>query len=102
MTLNYESPIGSLKKPNILFIMGDNLRADPVERATDSPWYADWKAHRAFLLVPAQAIVGRYLESFKEFPPRAKAASFTVSDAMEKIEAAATGRSTAPPVAKAA
>jgi hypothetical protein len=37
--------------------------------------------------VPAQAIVARYLESFKDFPPRAKAASFTVADAMEKITA---------------
>ena len=44
------------------------------------------------MIVPAQGIVARYLESFKEFPPRAKPASFTVSDAMEKIEAAATGR----------
>jgi arylsulfatase A-like enzyme len=69
-----------------------NLRADPFERATDSAWYADWKAHRAFLFVPAQGIVAKYLESFKEFPPRAKAASFTVSDAMEKITAASIGR----------
>jgi len=43
-------------------------------------------------MVPAQAIVAKYLESFKEFPPRAKAASFTVSDARTKITAAATGR----------
>ena len=41
-----------------------------------------------FLLVPAQAIVAKLLESFKEFPPRAKAASFTVGDAMEKIATA--------------
>ena len=46
-------------------------------------------AHRAFAFVPAQAIVAKCLESFKEFPPRAKAASFTVSDAMDKIMAAA-------------
>ncbi|WFU77441.1 arylsulfatase [Bradyrhizobium sp. CIAT3101] len=65
-----------------------NLRTDPFERGPTSIYYADWHAHRAFLLVPAQAIVGKYLESFKEFPPRAKAASFTVSDAMEKIYAA--------------
>ena len=38
------------------------------------------------MFVPAQAIVAKYLESFKEFPPRAKAASFTVGDAMEKIQ----------------
>jgi arylsulfatase A-like enzyme len=62
-----------------------NLRADPFERGTDSMLFGDWQAHRAFMFVPAQAIVARYLESFKDFPPRAKAASFTVSDAMDKI-----------------
>jgi 4-hydroxyphenylpyruvate dioxygenase-like putative hemolysin len=34
----------------------------------------------------------KYLESFKEFPPRAKAASFTVSDAMDKITTAQPGQ----------
>ena len=65
-----------------------NLRSDPFEGATDGIYYADWAAHRMFLLVPAQAIVGKMLESFKEFPPRAKAASFTVGDAMDKIMSA--------------
>jgi arylsulfatase len=62
-----------------------NLRADPFERGSESGEYFDWFAHRMFLFVPAQAAVGQWLESFKEFPPRAKAASFTVSDAMDKI-----------------
>jgi len=62
-----------------------NLRSDPFERGPSSIYYADWHAHRAFLLVPAQAIVGRYVETFRDFPPRAKAASFTVSDVMEKL-----------------
>jgi len=65
-----------------------NLRSDPFERGPDSILYANWHAHRSFLLVPAQAIVAKYLESFKDFAPRAKAASFTVSDAMEKITTA--------------
>ena len=65
-----------------------NLRSDPFERATESIYYGDWVAQRMFLLVPAQAIVGKVLETFKEFPPRAKAASFTVGDAMEKITTA--------------
>ena len=72
-----------LRAPNLY-----NLRSDPFEKATGSIYYADWHAHRVFLLVPAQAIVAKWLESFKEFPPRAKAASFTVSDAMEKIQSA--------------
>jgi hypothetical protein len=53
-------------------------------------FYGDWQIHRAFIAVPAQAVVAKYLESFKEFPPRAKAATFTVSDAMEKIMESAT------------
>jgi arylsulfatase len=74
-----------LRGPNLY-----NLRADPFEKGTDSIYYADWQAHRAFVFVPAQAIVARYLESFKDFPPRSKPASFTVSDAMDKIEAGAS------------
>lgn len=65
-----------------------NVRSDPFERAMESSWFTDWEVRRSFLLVPAQAIVAEWMESFKEFPPRAKAASFTVSDAMEKIETA--------------
>ncbi|PAY03734.1 arylsulfatase [Bradyrhizobium sp. UFLA03-84] len=67
-----------------------NLRADPFERGPTSILYADWHAHRAFLLVPAQAIVAKYIESFKEFPPRAKAASFTVGDVMDKLTTGGT------------
>ncbi|WP_456640151.1 arylsulfatase [Bradyrhizobium sp. USDA 10063] len=65
-----------------------NLRSDPFERGPSSQLYGDWMSHRMFLLVPAQAVVAKYLESFKEFPPRAKAASFTVSDVMDKLTTA--------------
>jgi arylsulfatase A-like enzyme len=66
-----------------------NLRSDPYERGPDSLEYGLWLAQRMFLFVPAQAVVGKYLETFKDFPPRAKAASFTVGDAMDKIMATA-------------
>jgi hypothetical protein len=55
-------------------------------------FYGDWQTHRVFLLVPAQAAVAWYVESFKDFPPRAKAASFTVSDVMKKIQTATPDR----------
>jgi arylsulfatase len=71
-----------LRGPNLY-----NLRADPFERGPDSVYYADWQMHRAYAFVPAQVVVAQWLESFKDFPPRAKAASFTVGDAMEKIYA---------------
>jgi len=40
--------------------------------------------HHAFLLVPAQAIVGEFLKTFKEFPPRQRPASFSIDQALEK------------------
>jgi len=50
--------------------------------------YYDWLIDRAFLLVPAQAYVGRFLQTFKAFPPRQKAASFSLDQVMMKLESA--------------
>jgi arylsulfatase len=52
---------------------------DPYERAEiTSNTYYDWMFRHIYLLVPAQAIVGEFLATFKEFPPRQKAASFSL------------------------
>jgi len=65
----------------------ENLRRDPYERATiTSNSYFDWMIDRAYLLVPAQTYVGQFLATFKEFPPRQKAASFSLDQVMEKLE----------------
>jgi len=42
--------------------------------------------------VPAQAIAGKWLESFKEFPPRQEPASFSLSEVMEKMSTAHSGQ----------
>ena len=47
--------------------------------------YYDWLLDRVFLLVPAQTYVGKFLATFKEYPPRAKAASFSMQQVMEKL-----------------
>ncbi|HBF61531.1 MAG TPA: arylsulfatase [Methyloceanibacter sp.] len=63
-----------------------NLRRDPYERATiTSNTYFDWLIDRAFLLVPAQAYVGKFLGTFQEYPPRQKPASFSLDQVMEKL-----------------
>jgi hypothetical protein len=43
------------------------------------------------MIMAAQAIVTPFLATFKDFPPRQKAASFTIDQAMEKMEAAVSG-----------
>jgi arylsulfatase A-like enzyme len=67
-----------------------NLRRDPYERASiTSNTYYDWLLDRAFLLVPAQAYVGTFMETFQEFPPRQKAASFSLDQVMDKLSSPA-------------
>ena len=74
-------PFVSLRLPNLY-----NLRSDPFERATEDAtlYYKKWLFDRAFLFVPAQAIVGEFLKTFEEFPPRQKPATFSIGDALEK------------------
>jgi hypothetical protein len=62
-----------------------NLRSDPFERGTESFEYGDWMAHRMFLIVPAQAVVGQWLQTFKDFPIRQKPASFNLDAGMEQL-----------------
>ena len=64
-----------------------NLRRDPYERANiTSNTYYDWLWDHAFFLVPAQGYVGKFLATFKEYPPRQKAASFSLDQVMEKLQ----------------
>ncbi len=64
-----------------------NLRRDPYERAQlTSNTYYDWLLDHSFLALPAQSYVANFLETFKEFPPRMKAASFSLDQVMEALE----------------
>jgi arylsulfatase len=77
----WSEPFVMLRAPKIF-----DLRADPFERAaSESIYYGDWLAHRMFLGAPAQAGVAKFLESFKEFPPRQRPASFTIDQVMEMM-----------------
>jgi arylsulfatase len=82
----WAEPFVTLRVPKFF-----NLRTDPFERADiTSNTYYDWLLDRVFLAVPAQTIVGEFLATFREFPPRQKAASFTVDQVMERLEATIT------------
>ena len=72
-------PLVPLRAPKIF-----NLRSDPFERAEhEAGGYDKWFVEHAFVLVPAQAIVGQHLATFQEFPPRQKPGSFSVDQAMD-------------------
>ena len=78
----WAEPFVVLRLPKIY-----NLRMDPYENADiTSNTYWDWMLDRAFMLVPAQVYVGKFLETFKEYPPSQKAASFSLDQVMEKLQ----------------
>ena len=55
--------------------------------------YYDWVLDNAYLILAATAVVTQFLATFEEFPPRQEAASFTIDQVVEKLEAAlASGR----------
>jgi arylsulfatase len=69
-----------------------NLRTDPYERADiTSNTYYQWLMENGILALAASSLVGQFLKTFKDFPPRQKAASFTIDQAMEKMESVASG-----------
>jgi len=83
----WAEPFVPLRVPKLF-----NLRTDPFERADiTSNTYYDWFMSKAYMMMAAQGLVGQFLTTFKDFPPRQKAASFTIDQAMEKLEEAIAG-----------
>jgi arylsulfatase len=81
-------PFTTLRVPKIF-----NLRTDPYERADiTSNTYYDWLLDHAFLLVPAQDYVGKYLMTFKDYPHRQKAASFNLDEVLQNIQSSGGAR----------
>jgi arylsulfatase len=77
----WAEPFVELRVPKIF-----NLRRDPFERADEnSNTYYDWLIDHAFMLVPAQALVAQQIQTFREFPPRQKPASFNLDRVMETL-----------------
>jgi arylsulfatase A-like enzyme len=85
--LVWAEPFVPLRVPKLF-----NLRTDPFERAdTTSNTYYDWVMDHVPLVIAAQAVIVPFLQTFKEFPPRQKAASFTIDQALAKMSEVASG-----------
>ncbi|MGZ3782670.1 MAG: arylsulfatase [Pseudobdellovibrionaceae bacterium] len=69
-----------------------NLRTDPYERADiTSNTYYDWFLDHDYVIYAAQTIASEFAKSLKDFPPRQKPASFTIDQAMTKMDEVASG-----------
>jgi arylsulfatase len=82
----WAEPFVALRVPKLF-----NLRTDPFERAdVTSNTYWDWFLDNDYIVLTATVIASQFLETFEEFPPRQHAASFTIDQAVAKLESSLT------------
>jgi arylsulfatase A-like enzyme len=82
----WAEPLTMLRIPKIF-----NLRTDPFERAdVDSNTYWDWYLDHAFFIMEAQDLTAKFIASFKDYPPRQKAASFSIDQILANMQSASS------------
>lgn len=81
-------PLTTLRTPQII-----DLNSDPYEYSIDgSAYYDGFMMSHAFLILPSVAKVSAYLQTYKDFPPRQRPASFSIDQVIEKLSAGAKGK----------
>ncbi|HEY8290781.1 MAG TPA: hypothetical protein VIG49_16010 [Acetobacteraceae bacterium] len=78
----WAEPLTQLRIPKIY-----NLRTDPFERADiTSNTYWDWYLDHDFFILTAQQLTAEFIATFKDYPPRQKAASFTIDQILQSLQ----------------
>ena len=78
----WAEPFTPLRLPKLF-----DLRADPYERAdVTSNSYYDWVISNGYVALAGSVIVERYLQSYRDFPPSQRPASFTIDQATETLK----------------
>jgi arylsulfatase len=79
----WREPFTELRVP-LLF----NLRRDPFEKSQhNSNTYNDWFLDRPFVIVPIQALAGKFLMTMKEYPPSQTPGSFNLEKIQKQLDA---------------
>jgi arylsulfatase A-like enzyme len=83
----WQEPFVPLRLPKLF-----NLRSDPFETADHEGMdYERWRVEHLFVMVPAQQYVGKFLETFKDYPPSQKPGSFSIDGALEALQRGSAG-----------
>ncbi len=78
----WAEPFTPLRVPKLF-----NLRTDPYEYADiTSNTYYEWFLRRDYFMIYMTAMATAFLDTFREFPPRHEPASFSIDQAVEKLE----------------
>ena len=83
----WAEPFVTLRVPKVF-----NLRTDPYERADiTSNSYYEWFLHHDYIALAASIVIVPFLETFKQFPPRQKPGSFSLDQALARMNDVASG-----------
>ncbi len=78
---------GAIPTPACVRQKASTFAWTPYERADiTSNTYNDWLMRQSFFIVPMQNVVGQFLATFKEFPPRQTPSSFSVDEIMRSLK----------------
>ena len=78
----WAEPFTKLRLPKLF-----DLRADPYERADiTSNTYYDWFVSQPYVIFAAQEVVGKFLATFKEYPPSQRASIFSIDQIVEGMQ----------------
>ena len=64
---------------------------DRSQALSPSNTYYEWTIRRGFLIQASQAVVGSFIATFKDFPPRQRPQSFSIDQIMEQMQKPAGG-----------
>jgi len=80
--LIWANPFTPLRVPKLF-----NLRMDPYERADiTSDQYYDWLVKNAYLVGQAQMKAAAFLQTFVEYPPSQRPASFSIDQVRKQVD----------------
>ncbi len=74
------NPFTNLRIPRLF-----DLKMDPFEKAQTANVYDRWISEHAFVIVPTQDVIGKFLRSFIAFPQRQKPASWNVQGVVQMM-----------------
>jgi arylsulfatase len=80
----WQEPLVELRYPMLV-----NLRTDPFENAeiSGTMYYNKWRVDHTFALAPFGAVVGQYMATMAEFPPRNTPESWSPAAFLAKLRA---------------
>jgi arylsulfatase len=86
----WAEPFTPLRVPKVF-----NLRADPYERAdiTSNTYYVWMMSDGMAIILGGPPVVAEFLQTFKEYPPSQRAASFSIDQLMEALQRSFEGHS---------